>query len=111
MKLTYNVLQIPVSLMRWIISENNKCKCGRNGTLRHILSVCTLGLKERYTWRRKEMMQVFKMYLGEKIVETNKGKLPTKGVRKNIDFHKEGKKGDVTASNTSKVEDKRWGGM
>ena len=46
------------------------------------------------------------MYLGEKIVETNKAKLPTKGVRKKIDFNKEGKKGNVTASNTSKVEDK-----
>ena len=32
-------------------------------------------------------------------------------MKKKIDFHKEGQKGDMTASNTSKVEDKRWGGL
>ena len=44
----------------------------------------------------------------EKIADINKGKLPIVEVRKKIDFHKEIQKGDQTASNTSKVEDKRW---
>ena len=52
---------------------------------------------------------MFKNYLDEKIADINK-KLPTIEVRKKIDFHKKEQKEDLTASNTSKVEDKRWGG-
>ena len=61
-------------------------------------------------------MQVFKKYLGEKRAKTMKQiyqqrKFSSKEVRKKKDFHKEGKKGDVTASNISKVEYKRRDGL
>ena len=94
LRLTHDVLPTPVNLMRWKISENDKSKCGRNGTLRHI----------RYTWRHNQVLRVCKKYLDEKIVDINKGNLPTTKLRKEIDFNEEGQKGDVIASNTSKVE-------
>ena len=53
---------------------------------------------------------MLKKYSDKTIAEINKGKLPTAVVKKKIDFYKEGLKGDVTACNNSKVEDKRWGG-
>ena len=77
------------------MSENDRYKCGRNGTLRHILSACPLGLKERYTWRDNEVLRVFKKFLGEKIADVNKGKLPTTEVKKKIHFHKKWQTGNV----------------
>lgn len=57
------------------------------------------------------MLRVFKKHLDEKIADISTGKLPTLEVRKKIDFHKEGQKGDVRSFNVSKIEDKRWGGL
>ena len=83
--------------------------CESKRILRHTLSTCTLGLKERYTWRHNEVLRVLKKYSDKTIADINKGKLPTAVVKKKIDFYKEGLKGDETACNNSKVEDKRWG--
>ena len=48
-KKNYDLLPTPVNLMRWKISGNDKYKCGRNRTLKHIFSAFPLVLKERYT--------------------------------------------------------------
>ena len=71
--------------------RNDQCKCGTNGTLRHALLTWPLGLKERYTWRYNEVLRVFKKYLDEKITDIDKRKLQ----RKKIDYHREGKIGEV----------------
>ena len=46
LKSTYDMLPTPAILVRWKISEDDKCNCGKVGTLRHILSACPIGLKE-----------------------------------------------------------------
>ena len=40
------------------VSKGDKCDCGEYGTLRHILSACPLGLKDRYTWRHNQVLRV-----------------------------------------------------
>ena len=59
LKSTYDMLPKPANLVRWKISEDDKCKCRKIGTLRHILSACPIGLKERYAWRHNQVLQVF----------------------------------------------------
>ena len=110
-KSTYDMLPTPVNLLRWKISEDNKCKCGKIGTLRHILSACPLGLKERFTWRHNEVLRVFSKYLKEKIKQINEGKIPTTEVKKKINFVKQGSNVKRITSGTSKVEDIRWRGF
>ena len=78
----------PANLVRWKISDD-KCKCGKVGTLRHILLAYPIGLKEQYTWHHNQVLEVFFKYMKEKILEINEGKIPTIETRKKT-FHKEG---------------------
>ena len=110
LKSTYDVLPTPANLSRWKISEDDKCKCGKNGTLRHILSACPLGLKERYTWRHNQVLRVFLKYLEEHVKEINEGKIPTTEVRNRIRFHKEGQKGSSRTIAKRTKKDDRWNG-
>ena len=87
LKSTYEMLPTPANLVRWKISEDDKCKCGKVGTLRHILSACPTGLKERYTWRHNRVLQVFFKYIKEKILEIKQEKIPTIETRKKITFN------------------------
>ena len=60
MKSTYDVLPSPVNLKRWKIQEEagkERCKCGRLGTMKHILSCCHLALN-RYTWRHNKVLEI-----------------------------------------------------
>ena len=41
---TYDVLPSPVNLVRWKVQEVDKCRCGKLGTMKHILSNCHLAL-------------------------------------------------------------------
>ena len=34
---TYDVLPSPVNLVRWKVQEVDKCRCGKLGTMKHIL--------------------------------------------------------------------------
>ena len=54
---TYDVLPSPVNLVRWKVQEVDKCRCGKQGTMKHILSSCHLALN-RYTWRHNEVLKV-----------------------------------------------------
>ena len=76
LKSTYDMLPTPANLVRWKISEDDKCECGKVGTLRHILSACPIGLIERYTWRHNQVLQVFFKYMKEKILEINENLCP-----------------------------------
>ena len=110
LKSTYDMLPTPANLVRWKISEDDKCKCGKKGTLRHILSACPLGLKERYTWRHNQVLRVFLNYLEEHVKEINEGKIPSTEVRNRIRFHKEGQKGSSRTQAKSSKKDDRWNG-
>ena len=57
-KSTYDVLPSPVNLVRWGKEEDDKCRCGETGTMKHILSSCQLALG-RYTWRHNQVLKVF----------------------------------------------------
>ena len=105
------MLLTPANLVRWKISEDDKCKCGKVGTLRHILSACPIGLKERYTWRHNQVLQAFFKYMKEKITEINKGKIPTIETRKKITFHKEGQRSNVIKSTVTTKKDEKWNGI
>ena len=53
---TYDVLPSPANLVRWKVSDDDNCRCGKRGTLKHILSNCTKAL-DRYTWRHNEVLK------------------------------------------------------
>ena len=46
-----------MNLMRWKITQDDKCKCGKLGTMKHTLSNCYLAL-DRYTWRHNKVLEV-----------------------------------------------------
>ena len=48
LRATYDVLPSPVNLVRWKIQDDDKCRCGKLETMKHILSNCSLVL-DRYT--------------------------------------------------------------
>lgn len=58
LRATYDVLPSPVNLVRWKIQKDDKCRCGKLGTMKHVLSNCHLAL-DRYTWRHNKVLSVF----------------------------------------------------
>ena len=111
-KSTYDVLPSPANLVRWKVTDEDKCMCGQYGTLRHTLSGCKMGLDGgRYKWRHDQVLRVIVNALKGKMDEINAGKLPTKTVQGEVKFHAAGKgvqnqKPGVRA----KRVDRRWEG-
>ena len=71
---TYDVLPSPANLVRWKVQEDDKCRCGKLGTMKHILSNCHLALN-RYTWRHNEVLKVLTKAAEEQV---NEGKYAPK---------------------------------
>ena len=44
LRATYDMSPSPTNLMKWKVVNENKCKCGKIRTLKHILSNCSLAL-------------------------------------------------------------------
>ena len=111
-KSTYDVLPSAANLVRWGITDDEKCKCGQYGSLRHTLSNCDLGLKGgRYKWRHDQVLRVISKALEEKIDKINSGKVPQKEVLKEVRFHPEGGAyPEGGGSGRVKRKDKRWEG-
>ena len=65
---TYDVLPSPANLVRWKVQEDDKCRCGKVGTMKHILSNCHLALN-RYTWRHNEVLKVLTKAAEEQVEE------------------------------------------
>ena len=63
-KSTYDVLPSPANLVRWNIQSESMCRCGKPGTMKHILSGCSLAL-ERYTWRHNKVLEVLSQVASE----------------------------------------------
>ena len=57
LRATYDVLPSPTNLVRWKIADDDKCRCGKVGTLKHVLSNCSMAL-DRYTWRHNEVLKI-----------------------------------------------------
>jgi len=55
----YDQLPTGDNLLRWKLSEDNKCPlCNGTQTLHHVLSACTISLASgRYTWRHNQVLQ------------------------------------------------------
>ena len=105
-KSTYDMLPSPSNLKRWKINLDGICRCGSAGTMRHILSNCSLAL-ERYTWRHNEVLKEIVGALTEKIRTFNDGNLPV--IEKSIPvFHKEGQA--APKKKVTKEADRRWEG-
>ncbi|GAB1598174.1 hypothetical protein Ahia01_000094300 [Argonauta hians] len=69
---TYDTLPSPSNLVRWKVAESDRCRCGKQGTLKHILSNCSLAL-ERYTWRHNLVLKVLFEAAEAQLEKTNKG--------------------------------------
>ena len=111
-KSTYDVLPSPANLARWKVTDDDKCRCGQYGTLRHALSGCKLGLKGgRYTWRHDQVLRVVVDALKGKMEEINAGKLPSKNKQGEVRFHLAGEGVPKQKSGVrSKGVDRRWEG-
>ena len=110
---TYDVLPSVANLVRWGITENDKCKCGQYGSLKHTLSSCSLGLQGgRYTWRHNQVLRVISEALEEKIDKVNAGKLPQREVLESVKFHQQGVACPKRGGGSGRVRrnDVRWEG-
>ena len=107
-KSTYDVLPSPVNLKRWKQSQEELCKCGQRGTMKHILSHCALGL-DRRTWRHNQVLKVLENWLTKKVKEINDGKGPKIVNLQRINFVREGKAPSSKNSRHTRA-DKRWSG-
>ena len=109
LKSTYDVLPSPANLVRWKISDDNLCRCGKRGTMKHILSNCGFALK-RYEWRHNQVLRIILDALKTKIQQYNDGNLPKIDYgRRKIRFVRPGH-GTSSTSSSKTVEDKRWTG-
>jgi hypothetical protein len=56
----YDLLPSPANLHRWSLTENPDCPlCKKRGTLEHILSSCSIALKQgRYRWRHDKVLRM-----------------------------------------------------
>ena len=88
---TYNVLPSPVNLIRWKVQEVDKCRCGKLGTMKHILSNCHLALN-RYTWRHNQVLMVLTEMAKEQVEEGKYAPKPHKHGLVKIDFVPQGGK-------------------
>ena len=106
---TYDVLPSPSNLVRWKISDEDRCRCGQLGTMRHILSNCGLALR-RYEWRHNQVLRILYSALKTKIQCYNDGNIPKvdQGCGR-IRFVRPGH-GISSTSSRRKVEDPRWQG-
>ena len=69
-----------MNLVRWKVQEVDKCRCGKLGTMKHILSNCHLALN-RYIWRHNEVLQVLNEMAKKQVEE---GKYAPKPLKQGI---------------------------
>ena len=89
---TYDVLPSPVNLVRWKVQEVDKCRCGKLGTMKYILSNCHLALN-RYTWRHNEVLRVIIEMAKEQVEEGKYSSKPQQRALDKIEFVPQGGQG------------------
>ena len=106
---TYDVLPTPANLVKWNVANEDTCRCGKKGTLKHILSNCVKAL-DRYTWRHNEVLKIIFQVTKEQIERINSGKRPQKPARKQkISFVRPGQQSVYRQKQTT-VNDSNWDG-
>ena len=90
-KAIYDLLPTPQNKNIWFRTDQHSCHlCGGVGTLNHILTGCTVALKQgRYTWRHNNVLKILGECVDEKRKEINNTPLKA---RKWIKFRKAGEK-------------------
>ena len=107
---TYDVLPSPANLVRWKISSDDTCRCGKHGTMKHILSNCAMAL-ERYTWRHNQVLKIIHRITKDQMDKINGGKRPQKqAVKQRISFVRPGQQSVYKQRESMKVDD-RWAGI
>ena len=110
LRAAYDVLPSPVNLVRWKIQDDDKCRCGKVGTMKHILSNCRLSL-DRYTWRHNEVLRILYRELCKIVDDINSGKKPQRSTSKQrIHFVKPGQQSYYKQKKKT-VDDERWNGV
>ena len=106
----YDMLPSAANLIRWGVSEDDKCKYGQYRHLRHTLSNCELRFKGgKYTWRHDQLLRVISKALEQNVSSINEGKLSQQKVLKEVRFHPEGGRCSKNVGlGIVKMRDKRW---
>ena len=87
-KSVYDMLPTPANKNRWFKTEEKCLLCGKEGTLVHILSGCSVALSQgRYKWRHDKVLKELASSVQGKIVENTK---KTENRRTRIQFVREG---------------------
>ena len=69
---------------------NDKCRCGIVGTMKHVLSNCSLAL-DRYKWRHEKVLRIVFYELEKQIALINSGGWPTRSAEdRQINFFRVG---------------------
>ena len=105
---TYDVLPSPVNLVRWKVQEDDKCRCGKLGTMKHVLSNCHLAL-DRYTWRHNEVLKVFTRMAKEQVEEGKYAPMPQQDGPRKIEFVRQGIKVPDREKVSEATEDQNCG--
>ena len=103
MRATYDVLASPANLTRWRVQQDDTCRCGKKGTMKHILSGCAPALR-RYTWRHNEVLKIFIKTAEEMVEEGKYARKPRKSLPSKIQFVPEGGKIHVEKQETTAME-------
>ena len=87
-KSVYDMLPTPANKNRWFKTEEKCLLCGKEGTLAHILSGCSVALSQgRHKWRHDKVLKELASSVQGKIVENTK---KTVNRRTRIQFVREG---------------------
>jgi len=106
---TYDVVPSPANLVRWRVSNDDTCRCGKRGTLKHILSNCGKAL-ERYTWRHNEVLKIIHRVTEKQIEQINAGKRPRVAKkRQRISFVRPGQQSHYKQTRSTR-DDEKWDG-
>ena len=89
-KSVYDVLPTPANKNRWFKTEERCLLCGKEATLAHILSGCSVALSQgRYKWRHDKVLKEVASAVQAKITENSS---KTENRKSRIQFVKEGQK-------------------
>ena len=91
-KAVHNLLPTPANKNRWYGTEEKCSLCGKDGTLNHILSSCSVAMGQgRYSWRHDKVLKELASGIETKIVENSKKQIEEK---RRIQFVKAGERGE-----------------
>ena len=106
---TFDTLPSPRNLVRWKLSDDDQCKCGKTATMKHVLSNCGLALR-RYEWRHNEVLKIIFEEVQRHIEKSNSGDKPQKNhPGRSIQFVRAGR-GITNPLRKKTIDDGRWSG-